>query len=216
MRSLRQRRTVVLRIAGMTFNYMAFINERDKEINCKIVYYGPPRCGKSTSIRQVYNEVKKETKGELISLTSDDDKTLYFDFVPITLGMVKDYTLRLHLYTVPGEVAYEANRKIISKGVDGVVFVADSQVQNIEKNLASLSELKEILNHEGQDLNAIPFVIQYNKRDLPNAAPLKELKSLINKFNAPDFETVATEGKNVFEVFKTIATKVLKDLKKTT
>ena len=193
---------------------MAFINERDKEINCKIVYYGPPRCGKSTSIRQIYNSVKKETKGELISITSDDDKTLYFDFVPITLGKVKDYTIRLHLYTVPGEVAYEANRKIISKGVDGVVFVADSELENIEKNLASIAELKDILAREGQDLIKVPLVIQYNKRDLPNAAPLKELKNLINKFGAPDFETVATEGKNVFDAFKTIATKVLKDLKR--
>jgi signal recognition particle receptor subunit beta len=193
---------------------MAFINERDKEINCKIVYYGPPRCGKSTSIRHIYNHIGKDTKGELISITSDDDRTLYFDFVPITVGKIKDYTIRLHLYTVPGEVAYEANRKIISKGVDGVVFVVDSQLENIEKNIASLAELKNILDREGIDLDSVPFVIQYNKRDLPNAAPVKELKHLINKFDAPDFETVATEGTNTFDAFRTIATRVLKDLKK--
>lgn len=193
---------------------MAFINERNKEINCKIVYYGPPRCGKSTSLRQICGEVRKDTKGELVSLTSDNDKTLYFDFVPITLGHIKDYVIRLHLYTVPGEVAYEANRKIISKGVDGVVFVADSQLEKAEQNLASLAELKEILDHEGIDFSEVPHVIQYNKRDLPNAAPLKELRAILNKFAAPDFETVATSGNGVYEAFKAITTKVLMDLKK--
>lgn len=193
---------------------MSFVNERDREVNCKVVYYGPPRCGKSTSIRHIYGEIKKDSHGELISLTSDDDRTLYFDFVPLTLGKIGNYTIRLHLYTVPGEVAYDANRKIISKGVDGVVFVADSAVENIEKNLASLAELQEILKHEGIKFQDIPHVIQYNKRDLSNAAPLKELRGLLNKFGAPDFETVATSGQGVFDSFKTIATKVLLDLKK--
>ncbi len=193
---------------------MAFINERNKEINCKIVYYGPPRCGKSTSLRFLCSEIKKDTKGELISLTSEDDRTLYFDFVPFTLGKIGDYTVRLHLYTVPGEVAYEANRKIISKGVDGVVFVADSQLERIESNLASITELKSILDHEGVDIKEIPFVIQYNKRDMPNAAPIAELKKLLNKFGAPDFETVAKTGVGVFETFQTISKQVLIDLKK--
>ena len=193
---------------------MAFINERNKEINCKIVYYGPPRCGKSTSLRYLCGEIRKNTKGELISLTSDDDRTLYFDFVPLTLGKIKDYTIRLHLYTVPGEVAYEANRKIISKGVDGVVFVADSQIEKVEGNLSSLSELKEILDHEKISFTDVPHVIQYNKRDLNNAAPVRELRSLINKFAAPDFETVATKGTGVFDSFKAIGTKGLLDLKK--
>ena len=193
---------------------MAFINERTKEINCKIVYYGCPRCGKSTSLKQICDEIKKDIKGELISLTSEEDHTLYFDFVPVTLGQLGEYTIRLHLYTVPGEVAYEANRKIISKGVDGVVFVADSQLERIENNLLSLTELKDILHHEGIDFSAVPHVIQYNKRDLPNAVPSKELKRLINKHSAPDFETVATDGRGVYDAFKTIASKVLMDLKK--
>lgn len=193
---------------------MAFINEKNREINCKIVYYGPPRCGKSTSLRFICGEIKKETKGELISLTSDNDRTLYFDFVPLTLGKIGDYLIRLHLYTVPGEVAYEANRKIISKGVDGVVFVADSQVEKAEQNIKSLSELKKILDHEEISLGSIPFVIQYNKRDLLNAAPVNELRQILNKFSAPDFETVATNGSGIFEAFKTISTKVLMDLKK--
>lgn len=193
---------------------MAFINEKNKEINCKIVYYGPPRCGKSTSLRNISTEVKKTTKGELVSLTSDDDRTLYFDFVPLTLGKINDYTIRLHLYTVPGEVAYEANRKIISKGVDGVVFVADSQLEKAESNLKSLAELNEILHHDGISFKDVPHVIQYNKRDLPNAAPVTELRNLLNKFAAPDFETVATNGSGTYEVFKSIATRVLHDLKK--
>lgn len=193
---------------------MAFINERNKEINCKIVYYGPPRCGKSTSLRFLCGELKSDTKGEMISLTSEDDRTLYFDFIPLTLGKIKDYTIRLHLYTVPGEVAYEANRKIISKGVDGVVFVADSQLERAESNLNSIRELKEILNHEGISFDEIPHVIQYNKRDLPNAAPVKELRTLLNKYAAPDFETVATGGNGIFDAFKAISTKVLFDLKK--
>lgn len=193
---------------------MAFINERNKEINCKIVYYGPPRCGKSTSLRQICADVRKDIKGELVSLTSDNDKTLYFDFVPLTLGKIKDYTIRLHLYTVPGEVAYDANRKIISKGVDGVVFVADSQLEKAENNINSMAELNEILNHEGISFKDVPHVIQYNKRDLPNAVPVLELKKLINKFGAPDFETVATSGKGTYDAFKAIATKVLIDLKK--
>lgn len=193
---------------------MAFINERNKEINCKIVYYGPPRCGKSTSLRHISNELKKDNKGELVSLTSDDDRTLYFDFVPLTLGKIKDYTIRLHLYTVPGEVAYEANRKIISKGVDGVVFVADSQLEKAESNLKSMAELGEILAQDGISFKDVPHVIQYNKRDLPNAAPISELRDLLNRHAAPDFETVATAGKGTYDVFKAIATKVLQDLKK--
>lgn len=193
---------------------MAFINERTKEINCKIVYYGPPRCGKSTSLRFLCGEIKKDTKGELISLTSDDDRTLYFDFVPFTLGKMGEYTIRLHLYTVPGEVAYEANRKIISKGVDGVVFVADSQIERVESNISSMRELREILVHEGVDIKDIPFVIQYNKRDMGNAAPAAELHKLLNKFDAPDFETTATSGVGIFEAFQAISKRVLMDLKK--
>lgn len=194
---------------------MAFINEREKEINCKVVYYGPPRCGKSSSLRHIYNEVKKERSGELVSLTSEDDRTLYFDFVPLTLGRLGAYTVRLHLYTVPGDVAYEANRKIISKGVDGVVFVADSQIEKIESNLLSLKELKDILKQEGLSLEEVPHVIQYNKRDLPNTAPTAELKTLLNKENVPDFETIATKGNGVFDALRSIASKVLIDLKKT-
>lgn len=192
---------------------MSFINERTKEINCKIVYYGPPRCGKSTSLKTILNEIKKESKGELTSLTSDKDRTLYFDFVPLTLGRLGDYMIRLHLYTVPGEVAYDANRKIISKGVDGVVFVADSQLEKTEQNLASFKELKEILEGEGIDWRELPLVIQYNKRDLPSAIPVTELNSLLNPLKVPDFETVATEGQGVYDALKAIGYMVLLNLR---
>ncbi len=193
---------------------MSFINEREKEINCKIVYYGPPRCGKSTSLRHVCDQIKQKAQGDLISLTSENDKTLYFDFVPLTIGKVGDYTVRLHLYTVPGEMAYDANRKIISKGVDGFVFMADSQIEKVESNITSLAELKEILDHEGTSFGEIPHVICYNKRDLKNAAPVSELRGLLNKFAAADFETVAVKGEGVFDALKSISTKVLLDLKK--
>lgn len=193
---------------------MSFINENKKEINCKIVYYGPPRGGKSTSIRTICNQIKKETKGDLISLTSDENRTLYFDFVPLTLGKVGDYTIRLHLYTVPGEVAYDANRKIISKGVDGVVFVADSQLEKTEHNIGSIKELKDILKGEGIDLASVPFVIQYNKRDLPNAVPVTELRSLLNPQKVPDFETVAVRGEGVYDALRTIGHQVLMDIRK--
>ena len=192
---------------------MSFINENTKEINCKIVYYGPPRCGKSTSLKKIFEQIKQKSKGELISLSTDNNHTLYFDFVPLKLGNIGDYHVRLHLYTVPGEVAYDANRKIISKGVDGVVFVADSQLEKTEANVASLKELKNILEGEGVNWKAVPTVIQYNKRDLPNAVPTTELRGLLNPQKVPDFETIATEGKGVYDVLKAIGTKVLIDLK---
>jgi len=193
---------------------MSFINEKQKEINCKVVYYGPPLCGKSTSLRAIYELVKEEAKGDLISLSQNNDRTLYFDFVPLALGKIKDYTIRLHLYTVPGEVGYQTARKLISKGVDGVVFVADSQLQKMEENLRSLSSLKEILKHEGLDLGEVPMVIQYNKRDLPNAVPVAEMHNLLNTGNVDAFETVAITGQGVFDALKTIGSKVLLSLKR--
>lgn len=193
---------------------MSFINENTKEINCKIVYYGPPRGGKSTSLRHIFEQIKKKSKGELISLSTANDHTLYFDFVPVTLGLVGDYQIRLHLYTVPGEVAYDQNRKIISKGVDGVVFVADSQLEKTDSNIACMKELRDILKDEGIDWRELPMVFQYNKRDLSNAIPVAELRTILNPLKVPDFETVATEGKGVYDVLKAIGTKVLLDLKK--
>ncbi len=193
---------------------MSFINEKQKEINCKVVYFGPPLCGKSTTLRAVYEQVKDSSKGDLISLSQTDDRTLFFDFVPLSLGKFKNYTIRLHLYTVPGEVGYTAARKLISKGVDGVVFMADSQLQKMEDNLRSFANLREILKNEGLDWKQVPMVIAYNKRDLPNAVPADELRNLLNPNSVPDFETVAVTGQGVFDTLKAIGTKVLLNLKR--
>lgn len=191
---------------------MAFINDKAKEINCKVVYFGPPLCGKSTSLRYLYEHIKEDSRGELISLSTAQDRTLYFDFVPISLGKHNNYNVRLHLYTVPGEMAYEAARKIISKGVDGVVFLADSQLQKLEDNLKSMMDLTEVLEEQGEDFATLPLVIQYNKRDLPNAVKTDELKKLLNPRGVPDFETVATTGQGIFEAFKAIGKGVLRSL----
>ena len=192
---------------------MAFINEQRKEINCKVVYFGPPMCGKSTSLRYIFKNVKDEKRGELVSLSTSADRTLYFDFVPLTIGKFKNFQVRLHLYTVPGDVAYEAARKIIAKGVDGVVFLVDSQLEQLEANMASMMELREIIENEGGDFAEVPMVIQYNKRDLSNAVPIVELRKLLNQRKVPDFETIATEGRGVFESLKSIGKQVLKSLK---
>lgn len=194
---------------------MAFINEQNKEINCKIVYYGPPRCGKTTSLHYIAMaaQEKKAGDGDLISLSSEADHTLYFDFIPLSLGAVKGYKIHLHLYTIPGELAYQNARKLISKGVDGVIFMADSQLERLESNLASMVELKEMLEAEGIDWDSFPLVLQYNKRDLSNAIPVSELQPLLNPQKLPEFETVATKGVRVMETLKATASRVLKSLK---
>lgn len=188
---------------------MSFINEQTRELNYKIVYFGPARSGKSTSLRQIYSAAKNAKGKDPISLTNEQDRTLYFDFIPLSLGEVKGYKVRLHLYTVPGEVAYEANRKIIAKGVDGVVFVADSQLEKVDNNLESLADLNRILQLEGTSLEAIPHIIQYNKRDLKTAAPVDELQTVLNKFSAPHFETTATKGDGVMDALRALAAQVL-------
>lgn len=188
---------------------MSFINEQTKEVNYKIVYFGPARSGKSTTLRQIYTSVRDSKGKDPISLTSEHDRTLYFDFIPLSLGTVKGYKVRLHLYTVPGEVAYEANRKIIAKGVDGVVFVADSQLGKIDHDLESLEDLKRILKQEGTSLEEVPHIIQYNKRDLKTAVPVEELQPVLNKCDAPWFETTATVGSGVMDSLRAIAARVL-------
>src|SRR5262250_3420388 len=164
---------------------MSFINYSSREINCKIVYYGPGLCGKTTNLQYIYNKTNPETKGKLISLSTETDRTLFFDFLPLSLGEIRGFKTRFHLYTVPGQVFYDASRKLILKGVDGVVFVADSQVERMEANIESLEKL--------------PYVIQYNKRDLPNAAPLDELRQLLNPTRVVEFPAVASSGEGVFD-----------------
>jgi len=192
---------------------MAFINYAAREINCKIVYYGPGLCGKTTNIQWIHDRTRADAKGKLISLATETDRTLFFDFMPIELGTIRGFRTRFHLYTVPGQVFYEASRKLILKGVDGVVFVADSQIERMEANIESLDNLRINLTEQGYDLDKITCVIQYNKRDLPNAAPLEEMRKLLNPKGLPEFEACATTGKGVFETLKAVARGVLRDLK---
>jgi len=192
---------------------MSFINYSSREINCKIVYYGPGLCGKTTNLQYIYNKTNPDLKGKMISLATETERTLFFDFLPLALGQIRGFKTRFHLYTVPGQVFYDASRKLILKGVDGVVFVADSQVERMEANIESLENLRQNLGEQGYDLNKISCVVQYNKRDLPNAADLDEMKRLLNPKGMPDFEACATLGKGVFETLKAVARGVLRDLK---
>jgi mutual gliding-motility protein MglA len=193
---------------------MSFINYSSREINCKIVYYGPGMCGKTTNLQYIYTKTNPDVKGKMISLATETERTLFFDFLPLALGQIRGFKTRFHLYTVPGQVFYDASRKLILKGVDGVVFVADSQIERMEANVESLDNLRVNLKEQGYDLDKVPYVIQYNKRDLPNAAPLEELQRLLNPHGAPSYEACATVGTGVFETLKAVAKDVLTDLKK--
>ena len=193
---------------------MSFINYSSREINCKIVYYGPGLCGKTTNLQHIYTKTNPDVKGKMISLATETERTLFFDFLPLALGEIRGFKTRFHLYTVPGQVFYDASRKLILKGVDGVVFVADSQVERMEANVESLDNLRINLQEQGYDLDKIPYVIQYNKRDLPNAAPIEEIRKLLNPSGMPEFEASAHTGQGVFETLKAVAKGVLSDLKK--
>jgi signal recognition particle receptor subunit beta len=160
--------------------------------------------------------VAPDTRGKLISLATETERTLFFDFLPVDLGTIRGFKTRFHLYTVPGQVYYNASRKLILKGVDGVVFVADSQIERMEANIESVENLRTNLQEQGYDLDKIPYVIQYNKRDLPNAAPLEELRGLLNPRGVPDFEAVAPKGEGVYDTLKAIARLILTELKKGT
>lgn len=193
---------------------MSFINYSSREINCKIVYYGPGLCGKTTNLQYIYKRTNPEQKGKLISLATEAERTLFFDFLPLALGDIKGFKIRFHLYTVPGQVFYAASRKLILKGVDGVVFVADSQIERMESNMESIDDLQINLAEQGYELEKLPFIIQHNKRDLPNIVPLEELNKILNHRNVPWFEAVAVTGKGVFETLKSVAKQVLFELKK--
>jgi signal recognition particle receptor subunit beta len=193
---------------------MSFINYSSREINCKIVYYGPGLCGKTTNLQYVYAKTNPEAKGKMISLATETERTLFFDFLPLSLGDIRGFKTRFHLYTVPGQVFYDASRKLILKGVDGCVFVADSQIERMDANLESMENLKVNLAEQGFQLEKLPFVIQYNKRDLPNAASMEELHNLLNPRNVPEFQAVAPTGVGVFDTLKMTAKLVLSELRK--
>jgi signal recognition particle receptor subunit beta len=193
---------------------MTFINYAAREINCKLVYYGPGLGGKTTNIKHVYEKTNPSAKGKLISLATETDRTLFFDFLPLDLGEIRGFRTRFHLYTVPGQVFYDASRKLILKGVDGVVFVADSQAARMDANLESLRNLELNVKEQGYDLRTVPYVLQFNKRDLPTAIPFEEMKKALHFKGEPIFEAVASKGTGVFETLKTIAKMVLMELRK--
>lgn len=193
---------------------MSFINYASREINCKIVYYGPGLCGKTTNLQFVYQKTAPEAKGKMISLATETERTLFFDFLPLALGEIRGFKTRFHLYTVPGQVFYDASRKLILKGVDGVVFVADSQEERLDSNIESLENLKVNLEEQGYELEKLPFVVQYNKCDLPNISDLDELRELLNPWGVPEFQACATTGEGVFETLKAVAKLILLELKK--
>jgi mutual gliding-motility protein MglA len=193
---------------------LSFINFAAREINCKIVYYGAGLGGKTTNLQFIFDKTSDKQKSKMISLATETDRTLFFDFLPLDLGTVRGFKTRFHLYTVPGQVFYDASRKLILRGVDGVVFVADSQEERMDANLEALDNLQENLKEHGYEFKKIPYVLQLNKRDLPNALPVPELSRELVKKNEPVFEAVAFKGQGVFETLKEVARQVLVELKK--
>jgi signal recognition particle receptor subunit beta len=188
---------------------MSFINYSAREINFKIVYYGPGLCGKTTNLEHIYKVSKPEAKGKMVSLATETERTLFFDFLPLDLGEIRGFKTRFHLYTVPGQVFYDASRKLILRGVDGVCFVADSQEARMDANLESLENLRLNLEEQGFNLDELPYVIQYNKRDMPEVLTLEELDLALNPTKVPGFEAVAIKGPGVFETLKGLARQVI-------
>jgi signal recognition particle receptor subunit beta len=184
---------------------MALINVAAREIHCKIVYYGPGMCGKTTNLQYIHSQVPQATKGDLLSIATETERTLFFDFLPLDLGKVRGFQTRFHLYTVPGQVLYERTRVAVLNGADGVVFVADSQKSKLEENVNSLKELARNIQKQGKRFQEFPLVLQYNKRDLPNALPLPILDKYLNPFNWPRFEACAASGPGVFDTLKGIS-----------
>ena len=193
---------------------MSFINFAAREINCKLVYYGPGLGGKTANLQWIYDNAGAGQKGKMISLATETDRTLFFDFLPLDLGTVRGFKTRFHLYTVPGQVFYEASRKLILKGVDGVIFVADSQEERMDANHETIEGLQENLQDHGFDFQTIPYALQLNKRDLPNVLPVEELKKELQLKSEPVIESVAITGQGVFETLKAVAQLVLAELRK--
>jgi signal recognition particle receptor subunit beta len=193
---------------------MALVNHTTREINAKIVYYGPGLCGKTTNIHLIYHRIAPGMRGKLISLATETDRTLFFDFLPVELGAIKNYRVRFHLYTVPGQVFYNATRKLVLKGADGVIFVADSQRAMLDANLESIANLRDNFAEQGINLADFPVVLQYNKRDLPDILAVEELTAALNPQNVPFYEAIATTGEGVLKTFTAVSKLVLQDMQK--
>jgi mutual gliding-motility protein MglA len=191
---------------------MSMINYASREISCKLVYYGTGLGGKTTNLEYIHSRVDPDTRGKMISLATEADRTLFFDFLPVDLGEIRGFKTRFHLYTVPGQVYYNASRKLILKGVDGIIFVADSQNHRAEANIEAMHNLYENLEEYGLDLATLPFVIQYNKRDLPEVLSVDALRRELNPGKVPEFEAVAIEGTGVFETLRAVSKLVVKTL----
>ena len=192
---------------------MSMINYASREINCKLVYYGPGLGGKTTNLEHVYQKVAPTARGKMISLATETERTLFFDFLPVDLGTIRGFKVKFHLYTVPGQVYYNASRKLILKGVDGVVFVADSQEPRMDANVESIRNLRSNLRDHGYSLEKVPYVLQLNKRDLPSALPVPQLVHALRVKDEPVFEAIAPKGVGVFETLKAVVKNVLVDLK---
>lgn len=192
---------------------MSFINHNAKVIHLKVVYYGPSLSGKTTNVRWIYQETGAENKSEINQLNTDVERTFFFDFLPLGIGEIRGYQTRFHLFTVPGQVVYDASRRFIMKGLDGVIFVADSQKERMEENILSLKNLEKNLEQQGYDIREIPLVMQYNKRDLTNLSSITEMRNLLNPYNAAEIEACAARGTGVFESLKTVSKSIVHVLK---
>jgi signal recognition particle receptor subunit beta len=193
---------------------LSFLNYSTREINFKVVYYGPGLSGKTTNIKTIYEKVKADNKGKLVSLATETERTLFFDFFPLDLGTIKGYKVKFHLYTVPGQIYYSSSRKLIMKGVDGIVFVADSQRERFEANIESLQDMLDNLKEYNIEFETMPYVLQLNKRDLPNITPANELIKALRKKNEPVVEAMALKGDGVVETLKSISKLIMIDVKR--
>ena len=191
---------------------MALINVAAKEIHCKLVYYGPGLSGKTTNLKYIFGAVPKQAKGDLLTIDTETERTLFFDFLPLDLGKVHGYQVRFHIYTVPGQVLYERTRVAVLNGADGVVFVADSQRSKLAENVRSLQELARNLTQQGKRFLDFPMVMQYNKRDMPDALPLPILEKYLNSMKVPAYEAVASTGVGVFDTLRSISKMVISKL----
>lgn len=192
---------------------MSLFNYNAKEIHCKIVYYGPSLGGKTTNIQWMYQSLANDQKSKLSALNTEIERTLLFDFLPLDVGEIRGFQTRFHLYSVPGQIVYDATRKLVLQGIDGIVFVADSQADRLDENLQAFENLEKNLYQQGYNIKEIPMVLQYNKRDLPNALPISELRKHLNRYNSSEVEASAFEGKGVLESFKIISKSIIQVLK---
>ena len=191
---------------------MALINIATHEIHCKIVYYGIGYCGKTTNLQYVFKSINPHARGEMLSIATETERTLFFDFLPLDLGTVHGFRTRFHLYTVPGQILYERTRMAVLSGADGIVFVVDSQAEKFEENVQSIAELEINMRRIGKDLSNFPFIMQWNKRDMPSALPVSVLDRYLNRRRVPNFEAVAFEGKGVFATLRAISKNVMAQL----